>query len=91
MSERLIDDFDSLNRREPTNLLVKIVVILSTLLFLILSLLYSFQIHITIGKYYEFRHKMVDVIRTHSIINAVTISLIPYITYRVWIKKKEVL
>jgi hypothetical protein len=87
MSERLIDDFDSLNRTESTNRLVKIVVILSTLLFLILSLLYSFQIHILLGKYYEFRHKIVDVIRTNSIINVVSISLIPYLAYHVWIKK----
>jgi|GEM_PF-4969028 len=87
MSEQLIDDFNSVKKVKPSNRLVKIVVIVSTLLFLIFSLLYCVHINIIIGKYYELRHKMVDVIRTHSIINAVTISLIPYIAYHIWIKK----
>lgn len=87
MSEKLIDDFHSIKKVKPSNRLVKVIMIVSTLLFLIISLLYSFQIHAIIGKYYEFRRKLVAVIRTHSLINAVTISLIPYMAYHVWTKK----
>lgn len=87
MSQQLIDDFDSIKKVKPSNRLVTIVVIVSTLLFLILSLVYSFQIHLLIGNYYVLRHQLMDRISTNTIINAVTISLIPYIAYRVWVKK----
>lgn len=89
MSEKLIDDFHSTEKVKPSNRFVKVIVIVSTLLFLILSLRYSFQIHIVIGKYYEFRNKLFAVIRTHSLLNAVTISLIPYMAYHVWTKKSN--
>lgn len=86
MSEQLIDDFNSGKKVKPSNRLVKIVVIVSTLLFIILSLLYSIEIHIIIGNYYTLRHKLIDRISTNSIINAITISLMPIIAYHVWLK-----
>ncbi len=93
MSQQLVDNFDSLKTEEPKSGLVKILAFALILFLLFLNIVWGKVIHLWIGQFYEFRNKYPDFINTNLIINALSISIIPLIAYRIWAKipsfKKE--
>jgi hypothetical protein len=86
MSEQLVDNIDSLKTEEPKSHLVKIFVFALILFSIFLNITGGEVIHLWIGQFYEFRNKFPNFISTNLIVNTLSISIIPLVVYRIWIK-----
>jgi magnesium-transporting ATPase (P-type) len=86
MSEELIDHLDSLKKEQPKSHLIKILVFTLIFFSLFLNVVVGNVVHLWIVQFYEFRNKFYNLISVNLVVSALTISIIPFIAYRIWMK-----